>query len=276
VRRRLSWAFDLYWGSGVCDDVPALAWYLVTALVPLAIGMTALASLAQGDYDEAQAVAERAAQALPPGVGDQVVQLILRTRRDSPLLLALSILAMTWTSAGAVGVVERSMSRQLGRARFGPLLLKSRHLSLAFGVTVLIVATVLAGSRATNLQGRLGLDGTGAQVLLGLAGVLATVAVCAALYRFSPRDLVHWRPAIAGAIPAAAVLLAVPSLVGFYLAAVAGTTPVRIFLVLAGVLFTCYLTAIALLVGAALAVRGEQRPVPAAAPAPAPPAPAAG
>ncbi len=259
MRRRLSWCFDLYWGSGVCDDVPALAWYLISALVPLAIGMPALASLALGDYDEAQAVAERAARALPEGVSDQVVQLILRTRRDSPLLLALSILAMVWTSAGAVGVVERSMSRQLGRRRFGPLLLKSRHLGLAFGVTILIVATVLASSRATNLQGRLGLEGTWVQLLLGLAGTLATVGVCAGLYRFGPRDLVGWRPALAGAIPAAAALLAVPSLVGFYLAAVAGTTPVRIFLVLAGVLFTCYLTAIALLVGAALAVRGEER-----------------
>jgi hypothetical protein len=50
-------ARDLYWGSGICDDVPALSWFLTIALVPLALGMTALASLALGDYAEAQAVA---------------------------------------------------------------------------------------------------------------------------------------------------------------------------------------------------------------------------
>src|SRR3954451_10414594 len=104
-------ARDLYWGSGICDDVPARSWLLAIALVPLALGMTALASLALGDYAEPQAVAERAARALPAGVSDQVVQVILRTRRDSPALIAFSIAVMVWTSAGAVGVVERSMSR---------------------------------------------------------------------------------------------------------------------------------------------------------------------
>jgi hypothetical protein len=40
-----------------------------------------------------------------------------------------------------------------------------------------------------------------------------------------------------------------------YLGLVAGRTPVRVFLVLAGVLFTCYVAAIVLLLGAALAAR---------------------
>ncbi len=259
MRRAVAWVIELYWGKGVCDDVPALAWFLIAALVPLALGMTAVASLALGDYGEAQAVAERAARVLPAGVSDQVVQLVLRTRRDSPLLIVLSIVLMLWTSAGAVGVVERSMSRQLGRPRYGPLLLKARHLALAGGVTVLVVLMVLAGSRTTDLQRRLGFDGAPAQLLLGVAGLVATAVVCAALYRFAPRDGLRWSAAAAGAAPAAAGLVATPALAASYLAWTAGTTPVRVFLVLAGVLVTCYLTAVGLLVGAAIAVRRERR-----------------
>jgi uncharacterized BrkB/YihY/UPF0761 family membrane protein len=259
VRRAATWAIRLYWGDGVCDDVPALSWFLIAALVPLALGMTAVASLALGDYAEAQAVAERAARVLPAGVSDQVVQLVLRTRRDSPLLIAFSIVLMLWTGAGAVGVVERSMSRQLERPRFGPVLLKARHLGLAGGVTVLVVVMVLAGSRTTDLQRRLGFDGAPAQILLWTAGALATAVVCAALYRFAPRDGLRWSSAAAGAAPAAVVLLATPTLAASYLAWAAGTTPVRVFLVLAGVLVTCYLAALGLLVGAAIAVRRERR-----------------
>ena len=48
-------------------------------------------------------MAQRAARVLPADVSDQVVQLILRTRRDSVLVIVASIGAMVWTSAGAVG-----------------------------------------------------------------------------------------------------------------------------------------------------------------------------
>jgi uncharacterized BrkB/YihY/UPF0761 family membrane protein len=254
-RRMLDGAIELYWGSGLCDDVPALSWFFISALVPLALGMTALASLALGDYAQAQAVAERAARVLPADVGDQVVQLILRTRRDSPLLVAGSVGLMVWTSAGAVGVLERSMSRLLRRRRFGPVLAKVRHLLLAAGVVVVVVLMVLAASKATNLQRRLGVGDAGVQWLLSLGAVAATGVVCAALYRFCPREGIPWRAAAAGAAPAALALQIVPTLAAYYLGWVAGTTPVRVFLVLAGVLFTSYLAALGLLLGAAVAVR---------------------
>jgi uncharacterized BrkB/YihY/UPF0761 family membrane protein len=59
VRRVLRELVGLYWESGVSADVPALAWYLLSSLVPLALGLTALAAVALGDYSEAQALAAR-------------------------------------------------------------------------------------------------------------------------------------------------------------------------------------------------------------------------
>lgn len=261
ARRTATRVIELYWASGVCDDVPALAWYLVVALVPLALGMTALASLALGDAAQAQDVARRAARVLPADVSDQVVLLILRTRRDSVLVIAGSIVAMVWTSAGAVGVVERVMSRLLVRRRFGPLAGKARHLGLAAALIVVIVLMVLAASAATGLESLLGLDGRWLRVLLVCLGLIGTALVCAALYRLCPREGIPWRAAFAGAVPAAIALQLVPRVGGLYLQAVAGRTPVQVFLVLAGVLVVCNLAALSLLIGAAIAVRRTVSPV---------------
>ena len=253
--RTVASAIDLYWRSGLCDDVPALAWFLVSALVPLALGLTALASIVLGDYEEAQQIAERAAGLFPAGVSDQLVQLILRTDRDSPLLLAGSVVVMVWTSSGAVGVVERSMSRLAGRDRFGPVIGKARHLGMAGGVALVVMLMVLAGSQATGLQDRLGVDGPAAGWLLAFGALAATAALCGALYRYCPRGGIPWRAAAVGAVPAAVALQLVPIAASYYLGWVAGRTPVQVFLVLAGVMFTCYLAAIALLVGAGVALR---------------------
>ena len=157
-RLRRAWLefSTLYWGSGLCDDVPALAWFLLASLVPLTLGLTALAALLLGDYAQAQALAERAARVLPSDVHDQLVQLILRTHGNSPLLIAGSIIAMVWVSSGAVGVLERCMSRLLARERRGPLTGKLRNLALACAFAILILLLVLAASAGTGIVDRLG------------------------------------------------------------------------------------------------------------------------
>jgi uncharacterized BrkB/YihY/UPF0761 family membrane protein len=255
ARRAPRAAVALYWESGIVDDVPALAWFLLGALVPLALGMTAVATVVLGDYAQAQALAERAARVLPREVSDQLVQVILRTRRDSPLLIVFSIAGMVWTSAGAVGVLERAMSRLLERERFGPLRGKLRHLALGGALTVGIVLMALAASKTTGLQHRLGIAGPFGTWVLPFLGAAGTVLICAALYRYAPRGQLPWAAALRGAVPAGFGLQLIPTALALYLPVVAGRTPVEVFLVLAGVLFTCYLAAFALLLGAALAVR---------------------
>src|SRR3954451_581019 len=76
-----------------------------------ALGMTALASLLLGDYARAQALAERAARVLPADVSDQAVQLVLRTKRDSPLPRAGSL--ARWL-AGGDGVAACRRARGAG------------------------------------------------------------------------------------------------------------------------------------------------------------------
>jgi uncharacterized BrkB/YihY/UPF0761 family membrane protein len=255
LRRVAKRVESFYWGSGLCDDVPALAWYLVGACVPLTLGIAALAALVLGDGARAEHVATRLASVLPPGTRDEVVDLVLRTHRNSPLLLAVAVASMVWAGAGATGVVERVESRLLGARRLGPLALKLRHLGLAAGMVLMIALMAAAATEATNLRGRLGFPVPG--WLLSLVSALVIAAICSLLYRYATTRRLSWRAAVRGGVPAAIVLELTPLIAGYYARAVAGRTPVQVFLVLAGLLFTCYLVAQGLLIGAGIAVGRE-------------------
>ena len=114
MRRALRELVGLCWESGVSADIPALAWYLLSSPVPLALGLTALAAVVLGDYAEAQTLATRVSGVLPRDVHDHVVALVLRTKRDSPLLIASAIVGMLWTSPGPW---ESSIAVSAGRSR---------------------------------------------------------------------------------------------------------------------------------------------------------------
>ena len=254
-RRALREIVALYWESGVGDDVPALAWFLLSSLVPLALGLTALATVLLGDYAQAQALAARASRVLPKDLHDQLVQLILRTKRDSPLLIAGSIVSMLWITSGAVGVLQRCVRRLLGVPGAGIVRGRLRNLGVAAALTVLIVLMVLVASAGTGIARRLGVNSLLLRLAVPLLSIAITVLICAAVYRSQARTSVGWRAALRGGAVAAVVLQVTPTAAGYYLRFVAGHTPVQLFLMLAGVLVTCYLAAFGLLLGAGVTAR---------------------
>ena len=257
ARRLLREAIGLYWESGLANEVPALAWFLLASLVPLALGITAIAALALGDYARAQMIAERAAEVLPHQVHEQIVQLILRTHRDSPLLIAFSIGVMLWTSSGAVGVLERGVVRLLGLPPKGIVVGKLRNIGVAGAVGVLVVLMVLVASAGTGVVRELNLDSVLTRVAVPIVSLVMTAGICAAVYWVLAGGQVRWRSALVGGLTGGVLLLITPTLAGYYLRFVAGNTPVELFLMLAGVLFTCYLAAVALLLGAGVTVRSQ-------------------
>lgn len=247
----------LYWGSGLCDDVPALAWFLMVSLVPLALGLTALAALALGDAAEAQALAARATRVLPRDLHEQLVQLVLRTRNDSPLVIVVSLLSMVWVSSGAIGVVERCVSRLISRERGGPVIGKLRSLGLACALACVILLLVAGASAGTGIVGRLGIDSGLLRVFAPLLSLLVATCFCAGLYRVASGGMLAWRSTLSGGLVGAIVLLITPTASGYYLRVAADRTPVGVFLVLAGILFTCYIVALGLLLGAGVSARAE-------------------
>jgi uncharacterized BrkB/YihY/UPF0761 family membrane protein len=255
LRRAVGEAIAFYWGSGLSDEVPALAWFLLASLVPLALGITALAAIVLGDYAKAQMVAERLSHVLPHNVHQQVVQLILRTHRDSPLLIAASIAGMLWTCSGAVGVLERSLLRLTGEPGKGMLVGKLRNIGVAAALTVLVVMMVLVASAGTGVVKELGLDSALTRIAVPIVAIGLTAFICGGVYRVLSGGEVHWRSALYGGLVGGVLLAVTPIVAGYYLRYVAGNTPVELFLMLSGVLITCYLAALALLIGAGVTMR---------------------
>jgi len=254
-RRLAREVIALYWDSGLANDVPALAWFLISSLVPLALGLTALATVLVGDANRAQALGARIANVLPKDAHAEIVQVILRTRRDSPLLIAGAIAVMVWTSSGAVGVLARCLSRLLALSPGGIVIGKLRNLAVAAALAVVIVLMVLVASAGTGILSELGLDATAIRIAVPLVATTVTLLICGGVYWTLTGGSVDGRAVLAGGFVAAVILQLTPVVAGYYIRYVAGTRPVEVFLVLAGVLFTCYSASLGLLLGAGVTAR---------------------
>jgi membrane protein len=259
VRRLLKRFHDFYWGEGIADDVPALTYYLVLSLAPFALGLAALEALLLDDVISALEVVDQLNRFLPEAVHGDIRGLVLGTRDNSPLLLGLALVAMVWTTSGAIGVIERALSRMLACARHNIVVGRLRNIVLGGLVAVAVILASLTVSVVndvnTNLRPGRGFPGP----MLLVFNALGSVLVFAAIYRYAPLTRLRWRSAFIGALPAGLALQAVPSIVGLYVEATAGFAAVRLFLLLAVVLLGLYIVALAALIGAGVAVRAERR-----------------
>jgi uncharacterized BrkB/YihY/UPF0761 family membrane protein len=100
-----------------------------------------------------------------------------------------------------------------------------------------------------------------------IASIGLTAFICGGVYWVLCRREVGWRSALFGGLTGGVLLQVTPTAAGYYLRYVAGSTPVELFLMLSGVLITCYLAALALLIGAGVTMRvqlghslGDPRP----------------
>jgi uncharacterized BrkB/YihY/UPF0761 family membrane protein len=251
--------FDFWWGQGIADDVPSLAYYLVLSLAPFALGVAALQALLLEDIVSVLQVSAQLNRFLPEELHRDVQQLIVGTRDNSPLLLALAVVAMLWTSSGAIGVIERCESRIMGCRRFDVVTGRIRNL----GLGALVALAFVVGTGSAPVIGQVaqfldlrGLLPGGLVLVLNAAGSIALMAV---IYRYAPRSRIGWRPAFEGALPAGLAIQAVPALVGLYFGATAGLAAVRLFLLLAVMLFGLYTMATLMLIGAGIAATAEER-----------------
>ena len=192
---------------------------------------------------------------LPHDVHDQIVALVLRTKRDSPLLIAGAIVGMLWTSSGSVGVIDRCLSRTLSIKSPNPVLGKLRNMGVAFAVAGLVVVMVLLATAGTGLVDRLHFNATLVRLALPLLLLAVIVLICASVFRVLGGERVSWHAALAGGGVSGVILLITPTVAGYYTRWVANSTPVKVFLVLAGVLITCYIVAFGLLLGTGVVAR---------------------
>ena len=251
--------FHFYWGQGIADDVPALAYYLVLSLAPFALGLAALEALLLKDVVSAISVADQLNRFLPEALHDDIRRLVVGARHNSPLLLALALFAMLWTTSGGIGVIERCLSRILDVPRHNIVLGRVRNLALGALVAVAVILASLSISVVTDLSYELrpGHGFPGPMILVFNA--LGSMFVFATIYRYAPLTKMRWRSALLGGIPGGLAIQAVPAIVGWYVSAAAGFAAVQLFLLLAIILLGLWIVALLLLVGAGIAGRAERR-----------------
>jgi uncharacterized BrkB/YihY/UPF0761 family membrane protein len=162
---------------------------------------------------------------------------------------------MVWASSGSVGVIDRCLRRMLSIKDPDEVVGKLRNLSEALALAVLVVVMVLLATAGTGLVDRLHVNVTLVRVAVPLLLLGVIVLICATVFRVLAREGVTWRAALAGGGVSGVILLITPTIVGYYTRWVANNTPVKVFLVLAGVLITCYIVAFGLLLGSAVVAR---------------------
>src|SRR3954466_6556220 len=259
MRRLAARIFDFYWGQGIADDVPALTYYLLLSLAPLALGLAAVQALLLKNLVSAIEVADQLHPFLPDAVHGDITRLVLGTRSNSPQILAVAVATMLWTMSGAIGVIERCESRMLDAPRHSIVIGRMRNLLLGAGVA-LMVAFAAAGSPVIgDAADALDLRGALPGGLLLVVNTVGSILAFAGIYRWAPRCTLRWRSAIVGAVPAGIAVQAIPALVGLYVGNFVGFAAVRLFLILAIVLLGLYVMATVILVGCGFAVKRELR-----------------
>jgi uncharacterized BrkB/YihY/UPF0761 family membrane protein len=154
-----------------------------------------------------------------------------------------------------VGVVDRCIGRMLSRKPHNPLLGKLHNIGVAGAVAVMIVLMVLLASAGTGFIHRLNVDSTLVRILAPFIAMAIIGLICAGVFKTVARDAGSWRPALVGGALSGVILQVTPTAAGYYMRWVSGNTPVKAFLILAGVLITCYIVAFGLLLGAGVMAR---------------------
>ncbi|HEX5897942.1 MAG TPA: YihY/virulence factor BrkB family protein [Solirubrobacteraceae bacterium] len=252
-------AFDFYWGKGIADDVPALTYYLVLSLAPVALGLAALEALLLSNTQAAVNVADGLNRFLPDAAHADILHLVLGTRDNSPVLLAIALASMLWTTSGAIGVIERCESRILECERHSIVTGRLRNMALGAGVAIMILAASAGAPVIGDAADALGIRRTLPGTLLVVVNTVGSIIVFALLYHWAPRSRPNWRACLLGAVPAGIAIQAVPSIVGLYFGAGAGFAAVRLFLLLAVIIAGLYIIALVALVGAGIVVTYELR-----------------
>lgn len=250
VKRALKRAVDFWWSQGIAYDAPALAFYLLVSLAPLALGIAALSGIVFSDYLSPEKVGEAIAGRFPEELSEKIITLA-ESARNKPSALVGSVLLMLWTSSAALGVIDRVMLRVVGEDGAGMILGRLRM--VGFGALFAALLTIgLAGAAAVGARISISREVN----LVG--GAIVLYLGCLLLYRFLPKPGTKWRGAALGAVPASLALALCPYAVALY-TSFGRITFAGIFAFIAILILSCYLMATGLLMGAGLALEPSKK-----------------
>ena len=267
----LATAVDRYFADGCPQHAAGIAYRVLFSIVPLAIVVVAVLGVLLGNRDVHDAVVDTVVRALPPSVAsrDDVAQAIAGIASPSGLVGLATLLLFVWAATGMMAAIRTGLEAALQAERGRPpARAKLVDVALVVVCAVLVLATVAATVLDRLAQHELRRVAALRSTAVGstaprVTALLASVVIVMLLYRFVPTRRLRRADALAGAITTAILLLAVSLASGrIYdnvnrLSVVYGSlTSALVFL------YSVYLYASALLLGAEVAAAWSRPPSP--------------
>jgi membrane protein len=267
----LATAIDRYFADGCPQHAAGIAYRVLFSIVPLAIVVVAVLGVLLGNKDVHDAVVDTVVRALPPSVAsrDDVAQAIAGIASPSGLVGLGTLLLFVWAATGMMAAIRTGLEAALHAERGRPpARAKLVDVVLVVVCAVLVLATVAATVLDRLAQHELRRVAALRTTTIGAAAprvmaLLVSVVIVMLLYRFVPTRRLRRADALAGAITTAILLLAVSLASGrIYdnvnrLSVVYGSlTSALVFL------YSVYLYASALLLGAEVAAAWSRPPSP--------------
>jgi membrane protein len=254
-----------------CPQLAAgIAYRVLFSIAPLAIVLVSIFGLVLQDDSVRHDVVKAIVDELPVTVAGRrdVENAITDIATPASAAGLISLLVFAWAATGMMASIRQGLERALDVAEGRPAARgKLVDLALVVGAAVLVLVTVgitVVGSLVGKAGGHLGVGGgTLADVLTHIAFFALSIVVVMLLYRFVPSRGLRFRDALVGAIVTAVLLRLIALASGYIydkttrLSVVYGSlTAALVFL------YSMYLYASALLVGAETAASWSMPPGP--------------
>ena len=203
----------------------SVSYYAVLSLFPLILGLSALIGLLADSPSRQEGVIDFIVDFLPGS--EQFVQDSVKGSVKFRGALGIgSIFGLLWTASAVFGSITRAVNRAWDVQTNPPFYKgKPRQLGMALGVGALFAASVAVTSFlqwATSIE--IGdqtvaelLGGGGVAVILRIPGLLISLAIFLAIYKYLPNTKTYWRDIWVGAAIAAVLFEAAKSLFLWYL-----------------------------------------------------------
>ncbi len=264
--RALPAALEAYAARRLGQHASAICYRMLVSIAPLAVVLVALFGIVLRDAELQARLVDWIVDLLPFDASSRqdIEDAIVAIASPASLLGFLGLLAFMWTATGVMGAIRIGLEAALDVRERRPMA-RSKLVDAAgvVGAAILVLALVVSGAIGDALRtgieelaGRLDISVPGFGLLLGsrVIQLAITVGVVAVLYRFVPARRVPGRDILVGAIATAVMLFAI-SIASSLVYGGAGDLSVVYgsLTALFTFLYAVYLSACALLLGAAFA-----------------------
>ncbi len=249
-----------------------LAWGTLSAILPLLLGLLALAGMVLRDQQRLDQVYNSISAVLPATVAEPITS-VLDGMRQSAASVGIIAIALLLVNGSSFFTNMASVFNQAYHVQ-GRNFVVERLIALGmliFTAAMLILSTLAAGlgSFVSNLPGVLPVGPVLGQLVGWSVSIVSVFILFLLIYRVLPNAQQTWRSVVPGALMSSVLLLVLTQVFPLYVALFPPNHAYAFFGVFLVLTFWLYLLGLALVLGAELNAFMEQ-PALASAPAPAP------